>query len=306
MAQRKRRSTTVEVIHHEEIGREGLQEVWVWPGMVAVIRSDRSDNGVIFERLQGAGFRSDFFTLVLVEAGTMVGRLDKQYMQLNKGDLMMDTPFRMKELVSMSDDSRLLVVSFTVEFLKQMRLGRITDRMALLPGGGVTVSRLIPRERSLIKQRILEVAKRLDGMRAHSFGKELVLNSFTDLLFECGHLGKVRDRGVAVPIGRKEELVARFTLLARDRHLNERNLSFYSERLHVTTKHLSETVKELTGRTAGRLIDEMLLIEAKRLLDESDLGIAEIAYRLKFMDPASFSKFFARLEGISPRQYRKG
>ena len=52
-------------------------------------------------------------------------------------------------------------------------------------------------------------------------------------------------------------------------------------------------------------INRMLLMEASWLLQSTDLNIAEIAERLHFADQSSFGKFFHRMKGVSPKEYRK-
>ena len=65
-------------------------------------------------------------------------------------------------------------------------------------------------------------------------------------------------------------------------------------------------VRQVTGRTVVDYINQMLLMEASFLLQTSGLSITQIADRLHFADTPSFSKFFSRLSGQSPRAYREG
>ena len=63
-------------------------------------------------------------------------------------------------------------------------------------------------------------------------------------------------------------------------------------------------VKEVSGRTASDHIAEMVLQEAKILLNHTDLSAAEIAYRLRFSEPSSFNRFFRKGSGHTPLEYR--
>jgi AraC family transcriptional activator of pobA len=78
----------------------------------------------------------------------------------------------------------------------------------------------------------------------------------------------------------------------------------YARALGVTTSHLNESLRLETGLTAGDLIRERLLLEAKRLLLHSELTIAEIAYELGFEDPSYFSRFVRRELKASPAEFR--
>jgi AraC family transcriptional regulator, transcriptional activator of pobA len=64
-------------------------------------------------------------------------------------------------------------------------------------------------------------------------------------------------------------------------------------------------VKEITGKTAGEIINDFVLLEAKMLLDNPSLSIAEIADELQFSDQSFFGKYFKRLTGMSPKEYRQ-
>jgi AraC family transcriptional regulator, transcriptional activator of pobA len=114
------------------------------------------------------------------------------------------------------------------------------------------------------------------------------------------------------PAQNKEENNIKGKILAKrfkqiiEQHCKE-NLSIkqYAELLKVTPNHLSETVKAVTGRTSTDLINDRMLLEIKRMLSHSDLTISEIAYQLKFSDQSYFSKYFKKLVGIVPNEFRK-
>jgi AraC-like DNA-binding protein len=74
--------------------------------------------------------------------------------------------------------------------------------------------------------------------------------------------------------------------------------------LYVTPKHLTETVKEMTGKTAGEWIDDAIILEAKVLLRNSGTGIAQVANLLNFPDQSSFGKFFKKHTGYAPTEFR--
>jgi len=85
----------------------------------------------------------------------------------------------------------------------------------------------------------------------------------------------------------------------------QRSVSFYANNLNVTPKYLSELIKKQTGKTAGEWIDRAVILEAKVLLQNKELGIAQVSDKLHFSDQSVFGKFFKAHEGISPVEYRK-
>jgi AraC family transcriptional activator of pobA len=79
----------------------------------------------------------------------------------------------------------------------------------------------------------------------------------------------------------------------------------YAELLYITPNHLNAVCKDLLGVQAGEVIRKRILLEAKRLLTNPQLSIAEIAYALNFSDNSYFTKFFKKTENITPEEFRK-
>ena len=72
----------------------------------------------------------------------------------------------------------------------------------------------------------------------------------------------------------------------------------------MTADRLNDIVKRTTGVTAGHLIRQRVLTEAKRQLVFTKLAIHEIAYDLTFSDPSHFARFFRKQTGITPQAFR--
>jgi AraC family transcriptional regulator of adaptative response / methylphosphotriester-DNA alkyltransferase methyltransferase len=73
--------------------------------------------------------------------------------------------------------------------------------------------------------------------------------------------------------------------------------------LHVHPVHLSNTIKQATGKSTCDLYEERLVRIAKELLLETDRSIADIARHLTY-DPSNFSKFFRHFTGMTPGAFR--
>lgn len=83
------------------------------------------------------------------------------------------------------------------------------------------------------------------------------------------------------------------------------SISFYADELNITANHLNKSVRLALGRSASSLIDEMLILEAKILMQKSDMAISEIAYGIGFEDVSYFGRFFKKHVGSAPTEYRK-
>lgn len=90
-----------------------------------------------------------------------------------------------------------------------------------------------------------------------------------------------------------------------DKHFQEwHKVTDYASAIPVSAKHLSYTVKSLTGKTAKELIQDRLTLEARRLLLHTDLSVKEIAYKIGFEEPLHFSAFFKKQTRLSPSDFR--
>lgn len=100
-------------------------------------------------------------------------------------------------------------------------------------------------------------------------------------------------------------LTKRFKLLVDQHYLDFGPLRDYADRLHVTERQLNDAVKRTLGRTAGQLVQDRLVLEAKRLLSNTDKGVADIAFQLGFEDHAYFSRFFKKHTQLTPGEFKK-
>ncbi len=113
---------------------------------------------------------------------------------------------------------------------------------------------------------------------------------------------------VSAPRYRKPSAAMHLTTEFRkimERHYRERKrVNEYADMLAVTSNHLVRAVRETTGSTPGRLLEERLALEAKRQLLYTGDTVAEIAYQLAFATPTQFGTWFKKVEGTTPSQFR--
>lgn len=100
-------------------------------------------------------------------------------------------------------------------------------------------------------------------------------------------------------------LTEKYKTLVEQHYLHKQKVSDYADLLFITPNHLNKSIKATTGKTALELIDEMLLLEAKVLLKQTNKHVSEIAFHLSFQDPSYFSRFFKKLTGHTPLAFRK-
>jgi AraC family transcriptional activator of pobA len=119
-------------------------------------------------------------------------------------------------------------------------------------------------------------------------------------------LAASRARTGTVTLAPADATVEALRRLVEDNFRKERLLDFYAEKLAMTADRLNDHVKRATGVTAGHLIRQRVLTEAKRQLVFTAQPIHEIAYDLAFSDPSHFARFFRKQTGTTPHEFREG
>ena len=146
---------------------------------------------------------------------------------------------------------------------------------------------------------IFESMLRAAATKDLDFLRVKLLELFLVVQREC--VGK---KSKKVP-GQKLTLLRNFQTLI-DKHFRTIRLpKEYAGLLYVTPNHLNALCRDLLGKTAGDLIRERVLLEAKRLLTNADLTVTEIAYDLNFQDNSYFVRFFKKEVGTTPDEFRK-
>jgi len=102
-----------------------------------------------------------------------------------------------------------------------------------------------------------------------------------------------------------KDIFNHFLLLISEQQQKRQRVSFYAEKLNITSKYLSFISKKVSGKTPMRWITESVMQDCYELLKESDLTIKEISNRLGFPNSSFFGQYFREEAGVTPMAYRK-
>ena len=186
--------------------------------------------------------------------------------------------------------------------------------LALADRAGEALSRL----RALAAHPIVPIADeaeraRLSALCAELFeegslareGYRMAMRSLLALIaVGVARLAASRARTGSVTLQPADATVAQLRALVDEFFRGEHQLGFYAEKLGMTVDRLNDHVKRATGVTAGHLIRQRLLTEAKRQLVFTTQPIQDIAQELAFSDPSHFARFFRKHTGTTPHEFR--
>lgn len=103
---------------------------------------------------------------------------------------------------------------------------------------------------------------------------------------------------------RQDEFFKKFIGLVHENCISEREVTFYADKLCISTKYLTGICRSVTEHSAKQIIDNFVILEIKVLLQSTAMTMQEIADKLGFPDQSYLGRYFKRHEGLSPKEYQ--
>lgn len=104
---------------------------------------------------------------------------------------------------------------------------------------------------------------------------------------------------------KESNILREFNYLVEQNFREKRTVQEYADLLNKSPKTLSNLFSKISEKSPLQIIHERITIEARRLLRYTDKSIKEITYDLNFEDIQTFSRFFKKMEKISPSDFKK-
>jgi len=192
---------------------------------------------------------------------------------------------------------------FTTEFVQPLLQGSLSEDFPYMSLEAEHIINLTPEQSEIIQQAFRDI---ITEFKRFSAEKNIVLRNYMHIL-----LLRIREIYRTHSLVHREEATRPVQLAQRFKHLVEKNfiekrtVKEYADMMNVSTSHLSDVVSETLGRSPIKLIQDMLLLEAKVLLRSTSLTGSEIAHELQFNDQSHFSHFIKSRTGFSPQELRK-
>ncbi|WP_278599045.1 helix-turn-helix domain-containing protein [Bacteroides nordii] len=162
----------------------------------------------------------------------------------------------------------------------------------------------LPKEFACIYEEFFTLMMKVYYKEHSPYNPEILKCMLLSILYRLSDMYHERPIRSETALSRSEEICKTFSHLVIQHYTTERNILYYAKQMNITPTHLSNTVKHVTGKTVMDIISEVVIVDAKAQLKSTNIPIHEISDSLNFPNVSFFGKYFKRLTGMSPQQYR--
>ncbi len=249
-------------------------------------------------------YRSDGYIIGICTRGTAQVEVNLQLYEALPGAMLLATPFHVLRIFNSSADFLCRFIVFSKAFLTENSVNsHFLESFSYFKNASIPVIYPAKPDAKVILEIYLLLQQKLER-EGHPYRIEISRSILTTLLYELQSIYEKQHLIIKGKQTRKQELNALFQELVFHHYKEHRNVQYYADALFVSPKHLTETIKDVTGRTAGEWIDDAVILEAKVLLRNHEISIARVAEGIHFPDQSSFGKYFKKHVGMSPSDYR--
>lgn len=247
-------------------------------------------------------YRSNFYAVGICLKGEAELKANLESYAINPGSLVIKPAYVIQQWLRRSDNFESLTICFTKEFVAENN-GLNMDKFEFFESAAKHIFPIDGEDLKILKKLMKDLQAKYYA--AHPFRNEVLRSLIAVLLYEAASIYERLHVSENQARTRSEQIAREFKKLLNENFTAERNLKFYAEKLLITPKHLTETIKEVTGKTAGEWIAEKVALEAKVLMQNRALTLEQISYSLNFPDQSTFGKFFKNQTGLAPSAYKK-
>lgn len=240
-------------------------------------------------------------SVIVCRSGAIDLRIDFEQQTVESPSMVVTMPSQHIECVSISPNFEAMMISMSDRFIDMLNISSRTQVFMALRNNPViqldyNTFNAVEGYREIIGKSMIHTT--------NPYRLEVVEN-FTRAFFYAGGLyfhEMLSDRTTSF----HNSILERFIDLVRGNYRQHRRVSFYADKLCITPKYLSKVVKQSSGQSAVEWIDSYVILEAKNLLKSSYMTIQQISVELNFPNQSFFGKYFKRMTGLSPKEFREG
>lgn len=250
-----------------------------------------------------APHKHDFYLVVVFTQGSGIHEIDFSQYPVKKGALFILRPGQ-THYWQLSDDIEGYIFFHSLNFYSLLFPNKELTEYPMLSASygncAIQLNKTETEQTVQLFQEILSEYQQTELFKARKLGL-LTDRFYIDLL----RLLKKQPSVTTVEKRRSTELFNRFSALLESSIMTLRKPTDYADALNISTKHLNRIVNEEVNKSTSQLINERIVLEAKRHLIHSFSSMEEISQELGFEDASYFSRFFKKNTGLTPSDFAK-
>lgn len=255
--------------------------------------------------IKGQPYRPTRASILFLRKGSIVIQEDITELHLCDNAIFLLDPYHVYEIKEISKEIELKFIGFDRQLVESpsFKLNRIKVFQTLKSKRLSLFSTTI-QEMELFYQNIKLLAHYIEHQQDLQFSLPIIENYFNIIMYGVISIASPQLELHSKQMSSQEKLAYDFFILVSQYYLTNKPVSFYAQELHITIRHLSTTVKQVSGKTPSQIIAAFLVNEAKVQLSDPTLSVSLIAQHLNFSDQYAFTHFFKRHTTMSPTHYR--
>ena len=237
----------------------------------------------------------------LLVRGTAHATINVTEYDFQANDVLLLEPGSFLLIREFSEDALVYYVLFSSSFLEK---NTFSTHMSLTSMQMTNPILHLPDDIASVAKHVVDTLVEASNCQPSQLGPNKMLHIFNLLQTSFAELTRELLHTDTRPMDRKNEIYQEYNQLVMKHYHEWHHVSQYAEAMHLTLPHLSSTIKQASDKTAGDLITDAILTDAKAQLRLTTLQIKEIAISLGFENVAFFNRFFKSHTGLTPKAYR--
>lgn len=140
--------------------------------------------------------------------------------------------------------------------------------------------------------------------REEGHSSQATLHLISAFLWYIDNLWNKYEEAYQQTLSREQQLFSKFIQLVSKYGYKNRHIDFYASHLFISPRYMSALIKKVSGKSAKEWIDDAVITRIKIELKHTDKQVRQISDEMEFPNPSFFCKFFKRMTGITPQEYR--
>lgn len=245
-----------------------------------------------------APHRHHFYTFILVTAGSGGHTIDFKKYGLKNGRLFLIAPGQVHAWLELKNVKG-YVLLFTDSFMALSKGRKLLSSWPLFRAHQSCFIDLSESEKKVWLEEFSFMEQEL--LHPDGFTRDAVFYSISSLLVRASRLMQ-EGRVTADSVG--QGFLFTFQELIEKNFVALKSPKEYASLMNITPNHLNALCKKKSGKSAGELIRQRIILEAKRLLAHTKLSAAEVAFQLGFIDNSYFGRYFKKYTKMTPEEFR--